>query len=372
MGFVERMSWWQWIALSLVLGALLGYLNSGPANPSVEHSSVTPMIFETGLLERPYVDPANPSHRRQRISGIVVHPVEDLPIGGKTLKFQLVTFTFFLDPSSKNPSGSTERAAMLAPYPYEPQPRHGPGPQRYEYPAAGMYVGRRGDTVESLATRFYHKATPQGIKAIITANSNLRDAKNARQMRIFIGRLYWIPWNPADGHTISDFLLAAGKMLVHERGAAAMPISFRYTWWETPKYVYEIWMIGSFLLVGVIWPALLSVMVKGGLGRSDDDEEYLSRFKGAPEPAAAPAPAAAVTHDDMQRLRELEQNLEASLKASAPAVAEAVPPQPAAPAVKMLSGEAAPAPAVPQTPEERKSYQGEFYPVAKPGGPKKE
>lgn len=371
MGFAERMSWWQWIALSLALGALLGYLNSGPANPSVEHSSVSPMIFETGLIQNPYIDPANPSHRRQWISGIVVHPVEDPRMGDKTLKFPLVTFTFFLQPTPKNPSGSTERAAMLAPYPYEPQPRRGPSGQRLEYPAANLYYGRSGDTLQSLAARFYHKATLQGVKAIINANSVLREAKNASELKIVAGRLYWIPWNPADGHTISDFLLAANKLVLREQGGAAMPVSFRYTWWESQKYGYEIWMIGSFLLVGVIWPALLRVMVKGGLGRTTE-EEYLSRFRGAPEPAAVAAPAAAVMHDDMQRLRELEQNLEASLKASAPAVAAAASPQPAAPAVKKLGGEPAPAPAAPRTPEEKKSYEGEFYPVVKPGGKKEE
>ena len=32
MGFVEHMKWWQWVLLSLGLGALLGFLNSGGAN----------------------------------------------------------------------------------------------------------------------------------------------------------------------------------------------------------------------------------------------------------------------------------------------------------------------------------------------------
>ena len=117
-----------------------------------------------------------------------------------------------------------------------------------------------------MAARFYHKSTPQGVNAIVNANAVLREAKNASELKIVTGRLYWIPWNPADGHTISDFLLAAKNMVVREEGTAAIPISFQYTWWESPKYVYEIWMIGSFLLVGVMWPAMLRVMVKGGLG----------------------------------------------------------------------------------------------------------
>jgi hypothetical protein len=373
MGFVERMKWWQWIALSLVLGALLGYLNSGGANAPVEHSSMSPMIFETGLMGQPYANPAHPDQRRPQISGIVVHPPQDIRVGDKTMQVQLVTFTVFNIPSAAHPSGTTQREAMLAPYPYEPQPRNGPTANRPEYPGASLYYGQKGDTLNSLAARFYHKATLQGAKAIIESNPTLRGAKNASELKIVVDRPYWIPWNPADGRTMSDFLHAANNMILRERGPAAIPISFRYTWWESPKYVYQIWMIGSLLIVGVAWPALLGLMVQGGFGSMTAEEYDLSRFKGGAEPSAVPA-AAKVTQDDMQRLRDLEENLEASLRASKSTGGPAAQPQqPAAPAVKTLSGAAEPAAKPPMTPEEKKSYEGgEFYPVARPGKDKKD
>ncbi|MGD0461254.1 MAG: hypothetical protein ABSB74_02080 [Tepidisphaeraceae bacterium] len=367
MGFVERMKWWQWIALSLGLGALLGYLNSGGADPPVEHSSVSPMVFESGLMQPPYVDPTNPAHRQAMVSGIVVHPRQEIRVGGKMVQVQLVTFNA-LDPHRPgHPSGATERVSMLAPYPYEPQPRREPTEDRPEWPAASMYYGQSGDTLESLAAHFYHKATAQGVKAIVSANDTLRAARNAAELKINEGQAYWIPWNPADGHTISDFLLAANELIVRQQGANAIPVSFRYTWWESANHVYAIWMIGSFLVVGVIWPALLQVMVKGGLGRTKPEEFDLRRYKPSPVPSAVAKPTTVVTKDDMQQLREMEEALEASLKASAATSGPAAEPQaqPAAPAIKVLGG-SEPAAALPQTPEEPKEYQGEFYPVVRP------
>jgi hypothetical protein len=108
-------------------------------------------------------------------------------------------------------------------------------------------------------------------------------------------------------------------------------------------------------------------MIKGGLGRMTPQEYDLSRFKGGPEPAVAVAPVA-VSKGDMQRLRELEESMEATLKASAtgaPSVATAPTP---APVVKKLEGGPAEAPTLPMAPEEKKDYQGEYYPVAKPHG----
>jgi hypothetical protein len=256
---------------------------------------------------------------------------------------------------------------MFAPYPYEPQPRHEPNEDQSGWPAASIYYGQSGDTIESLAARFYHKSTAQGVRAIIAANDTLRSASNASELKIIEDHAYWIPWDPADRHTISDFLLAANKLILQQQGPGAIPVSFRYTWWESANHAFAIWMTGSFLLVGVIWPTLLQVMVKGGLGRTKPEEFDLSRYKPAPVSPGIAKPTKAVTKDDMQQLREMEESLEASLRASAQAGGPAAEPQtqPAAPAIKVLAG-AEPAAVLPQAPEEPKEYQGEFYPVVRP------
>jgi phage tail protein X len=294
--------------------------------------------------------------------------VQDVQSGGGGSRFQIVTFTSFTPPSPGNTNGTTEQATLLAPNPFEPMPRRRPRNDQAQYPAASVYVGDDGDTIESLAKQFYGKATPAGERAIVGANAVLRQAKGPADMKIVPDAVYWIPWNPEDHHTVSDFLVAANRLIVAERGAAAIPIRFHYAWWEIPKYVYQIWMIGTFVLVGVIWPGLIQLLIKGGFGRAPADEYDLSRFKGgAPEPAAAPK-APVVTQSDMDRLRELEESMAATLKASgspAPAVVASAAPEPTV--VKTLAGGPATAAPAPPQPGERESYDGgEFYPVAIP------
>jgi hypothetical protein len=370
MGFVERMKWWQWSALSLLLGALLAYLNSGGADTSVSHSSVSPVVFETGLITKPWVDPNNPNHRIAWMSDFVVHPVDDLLSGGQIIRRQLVSYTQFLAPTPEHPSGTTSTEYFWAMFPYEATPRRGRDSRQPTYPAASPYLGKEGDTLNSLATRFYKKDSIQGVKAIIGANPILREAKGSADLRIIPGRPYWIPWNPADGHTVSDFLLAVDNFNKEQQGASAIPISIHYHWWESSKFGYETWMIGTFLIVGVIWPTLLGVMVRGGLGKMTPEEYDLSRFKGGRDPATMPKPTAPqVTQSDMDKLRDLEAALAENLKAGAVATAPAPEKSPEpAPAVKKLAGGPAEAPAAPKAPDEPVDYQGEFYPVVKPHG----
>jgi len=379
MGFIERMKWWHWVGLSLVLGALLALLNSGGADTAVQHSSVSTVTFETGLLLPPWVDPKDSSHRRPWMSDLIVHPVQDVPAGDKIVKLQLVSFTRLTPPDAAHPAGETPTEYVWAPFPYEPTPRAPPNQGRQAYPAASLYFGKKGDTLNSLAARFYHKDTPMGEKAIIAANPSLREASGPADLKIQEWNgwkrrspgAYWIPWNPADQHTVSDFLVATNQFLQAQQGRAAIPISFHYRWWESSKYGYVGWMIGTFLIVGVIWPTLLSVMIRGGLGRMTPQEYDLSRFKGGPEPTVAAAPAV-VSKGDMERLRELEESMEATLKASAPAAPAAATAPAPVPEVKKLAGGPADAPAAPIPVEEKKDYQGEYYPVAKPHGPKDE
>jgi phage tail protein X len=369
MGFIERMRWWQWTALSVLLGALLGYVNSGGADVSPQHSSLPGLVFEELLLAPAYFDRAHSGALTPLLSGITVHPVQTAGSGGGGPRFQIVTFNIFTPPGPGHPDGVTETGSMLAPFPYEPMPRRRPRDENAEYPAATNYIGAEGDTVESVAKQFYGKVTPAGVRAIVGANSTLRNAKGPANVKIVPDQPYWIPWNPADGHTVSDFLVAATKLIARQRGAPAPAIRFRYAWWELPKYVYQVWIIGTVLVVGVIWPALIQLLVKGGFGRPVTEEEFdLKRFKpSAPERAAA-VKTAVVTQSDMDRLRELEENMEATLKgggSGAPAVAAATAADPAV--VKPLAGGPAEAPVAPAAANEPEHYDGGvFYPVAIP------
>jgi hypothetical protein len=369
MGFVERMKWWQWTLLSLGLGALLGYLNSGGADTPVNHSSASTVTFETAVVLKPWVDPKNSNYRRAYVSDIVVHPVQEVQVGAKTTKYQLISYTRFIAPDGDHPSGSSQIESLLAPFPYEPTPRSSASNGNRKYPAASAYRGVDGDSIKSLAAKYYPTDSAVGERAIINANPHLREAANKDELKIQPGRWYWIPWDPKDHHNISDFILAANDFLNARDGANAIPLTFHYRWWESQKYGFEIWMAGTFLIVGVLWPTLLTVMIKGGLGKMTAGEYDLSRFRGGPEPEAPkPATAPVATAADEARLRELEESLTASLKAGAAAapVAETATAVAAPPEVKKLTGGPAEAAQAPKPVEEAKDYDGEFYPVAHP------
>jgi hypothetical protein len=369
MGFVERMRWWHWVLLSLGLGALLGYLNSGGTDTAVDHSSASSVVFESGMIVRPWIDPKDANHREAYIGDVVVHPVQDVQVGNKIEKYQVVSFSHFLPPDDVHKSGWRQIEYFLAPFPYQPTPRNSAGRNNQSYPAASAYQAADGDTIKSLAAKFYPKDPVQGERAIISANPKLREAKGAADLALAAGRFYWIPWDPADHHTVSDFLAATNQFLKARDGAQAILVVFNYRWWESSKYGFQIWMVGSFLVVGVLWPSLLTVMIKGGLGKTTPEEYDLSRFKDGPEPdAVKPAPVT-TTADDMQKLRELEESMAAALKTGATAApaGEAATTVVAAPEVKKLAGGPAHEAEVLKTAEEeKKEYDGEFYPVVHP------
>ena len=368
MGFVERMKWWQWVVVSLLLGGFLAYVNSGVADTSVDHGSVSTVVFETDLISRPWVDPKDSNNRKSWMSDIVVHPVHEVMVGGQPIKSQLVSFSQFTAPTPSHPSGEASLQYLLAPFPYEPTPR-GRARRNVAYPAASLYYGKAGDTLNSLTMRFYHKDTLEGEKAIVSANQDLREAKGAGDLRIVTDKAYWIPWNPAEGHTISDFLVAADKFVHQQQGSSALPISFHYHWWESTKYGYQIWIAGSFLIVGVIWPTLLMVLVRGGLGRTNPDEYDLSRFgKGSKSVGPVPVTVTSPSESEMQKLRDLEASMTESVKGfaiSAPAVEVVAEPETE---IKKLSGGVLETTALPKGDEQPKAYTGEYYPVVKSPG----
>jgi hypothetical protein len=135
---------------------------------------------------------------------------------------------------------------------------------------------------------------------------------------------------------------------------------------EIPKYVYPIWMGGSFLIIGLIWPMLLRMMLDQGLGRDHSQQFDLRRYKSSsPKPAAA---AAGPTAQEQQRLIDLEQSMLASLKAQQ--ASEPAPPPAPAPApspVVKLAGAAPASPQASESPEREKMYEGEYYPVDRTG-----
>src|SRR5207248_1549758 len=134
-----------------------------------------------------------------------------------------------------------------------------------------------------------------------------------------------------------------------------------FAWWYLPWAIALLWGGGAVVLIGGIWPTALNLMIGAGLGRKKEKEpDYdLDRFKGGPEPAAAPSGRVAPTAADHQQLKALEESLQRNIAASAahadqPTQATAGKEQPAT--VRKLDGGP-----VELTAEQRKEQEDREY-----------
>jgi len=140
-------------------------------------------------------------------------------------------------------------------------------------------------------------------------------------------------------------------------------VSYKYAWYRETWAIFLLWTGASVLLIGGVWPSVVSLMVGAGLGFNKEDKgpDYdLDRFKGeeAKKPGA-PQPTAA----DMQHLRDLESELEKKLaaqRAGLPIPEDEPAEQPAG--VQKLAGGPLEK-MVDDKPPEDHDYKGEFYPV---------
>jgi hypothetical protein len=355
MGFIEDMKWWHWIAISLVVGAALAYTNASDTDIAPMHASMSPVDFERNLMKPPVG-----ADRTSWITNVTVYPA--LPVGsdaGPTLR-QMVTFRCLVVPTDQADEAREQFFTMMAPVPYEAMPRWPVGYNGDQpYPGVTIYVAKAGDTLRSVTADQYGADTAEGENAIINANELLRTAPSLALARIRPLTAYYIPYNPASNRTVVDFLNDAAKM--------GFPVTYRTAWWKAPKYVYQIWIAGSFVVIGLVWPMLLRLMLEGGLGRPAEAKYDLKRFKPeAEKPAAKPV---GITEADLAQVKAMADGLEASLRADAGALpqgsATAAVGAATGPVKKLGASAESVQPAMSE--QESKEYKGgEFYPVELP------
>jgi hypothetical protein len=144
-----------------------------------------------------------------------------------------------------------------------------------------------------------------------------------------------------------------------------LTIRYRFAWWRQTWAIYLLWTGTSLLLIGGVWPSVISLMVGAGLGfnKEDSGPAYdLDRFKG--EATAVPGARREPTAEELERLHRLEDELEKRLEAERLGIPmpEDQPAVAATAAPRQLNGgplEAATA----NNPAEEHDYKGEFYPV---------
>ncbi|MDQ3441380.1 MAG: hypothetical protein M3478_13645 [Planctomycetota bacterium] len=141
-------------------------------------------------------------------------------------------------------------------------------------------------------------------------------------------------------------------------------VRYRFAWERQPSVVYAVWTGGAILLIGGVWPTLVSLLVGAGYGRSEveDDDYDLDRFGKSNEAATAPALDVGLSAAHLAEVEaELQRNLEGFGGAGASDAAASSPPD-----VRTLGG--GPVEPAPLAHDDPNDYKGEFYPVAKPHG----
>lgn len=375
---LQDLKWWQWIVIGGVLGWAMAFMHLDP-DPTAGLRDMGSETFEANVLRAPL-----DSGKQPIVTDIVVYPPQtnNDPRLPKPEVTSPVVFRV-LERDTKRPNDPhafiRQTYFTAAPLPFSPSgriPWGRNGADGLRQPGVlppgieKTYKAQKGDTLGKVTYLAYGKDTIDGEAAIIRANPVLQNPFNPLTHQrlnvptVWAGQNYNIPWNPASNKTVRDYLAEVAKV--------NPSISFRYAWWTTPRAVYALWGGGTLLLFGLLIPAGIRLLVVAGLGQPVREEEYdLDRFKSGPEPVVVAAAAPAPDPSELDRLRELEEKIMASI-AAGPNRDQEEKEEPA-PIKKLEAGPLEPA-TVPAAPSEHspEEYTGEYYPVVRAGPQKKD
>lgn len=154
--------------------------------------------------------------------------------------------------------------------------------------------------------------------------------------------------------------------------------TFRYAFWDEPRWIYGLWVGSCVLVIGIIWPFVLRRLAAAGYaGQPDDNEPTLwqrwrKMFSRKPKPTAGaeegitssvskPLPTA-LSDEDMQKIAAMEEKLGDFGQTAREPGGEVA--DEAEPAIKTLAAGPMETANQPEKKEEPKEYAGEYYPTA--------
>ncbi len=149
-----------------------------------------------------------------------------------------------------------------------------------------------------------------------------------------------------------------------------LKVHYSYDWWAAPKAQFGMWIGGSLVLFGLVWPTTINLLLFGRPWRpKQPKEDYdLDRFEKS-EPAAAPPP----TEVDQEALHSQIAAIEAELETTAVAANGPGDTTTDGPApVRKLDGGPLELGSNAEPAKEDKEYKGEFYPTATHASKRKE
>jgi hypothetical protein len=205
---------------------------------------------------------------------------------------------------------------------------------------------------------------------LVTYKKWIRDSKTDKNVlvaRQFIAEIPFVP--PGSRTTDIDPGMTVARYL-DELGKRNEFIRYSNGWWTTGPATYAIWVIGSVVVIGCLWPIVLNAMIGVGMGRkrTDKPRESLWHYKSTATSGTPAASKPAVSADDERRLHQMTDKLENDLAAAGMSMTGTVGatlPGTAASDVRKLEGgpleTAAPMPK--HEDDDEIEVKGEYYPV---------
>jgi hypothetical protein len=160
-----------------------------------------------------------------------------------------------------------------------------------------------------------------------------------------------VPYRPLNGGstgTVLDFLDQMRK---------TANVQYHYAWWWWALTPMSLWVIGSLLLIGGVWPTVINLIAFGSLSRPKEEKGVSLLHVKAPPRAQSMAPLVDASH-----LADLEKELEEKLAGGAAAPDKS---EPGAPGPKTLAAEPLEPVALPTAQDDREfgADKDDFYPT---------
>lgn len=319
---VQRVRWWQWILISIAVGAVFAYVWVDTSADLYSAPSWDRTKFIRELRRKN-------ENGESTIRDIVVEPLKTNVQGDPV---QRVSFKVFLRNVKTEKWEQAEDGSMIASVPFIASAPHN------DY--------RVMDWLNE------EKKNNPGLK-------------------------YTYAWWKVSGMT-PDNMEKANLERFFQRPSDKKPLTFfqrpadrELHFWQRPGNAWLTAIGASVLLIGVLWPMVIRLLVKMGLGQPEEEPGVdLSKVRSSskPEPVRA-----GVTTDDLNDLDALNARLEENVagmlinqdeldEEEERRVEEAV--------VRKLEAQRLEAQQTSGKPDEPKDYKGEFYPVARPAGKK--
>ncbi|WP_428937579.1 hypothetical protein [Fontivita pretiosa] len=179
------------------------------------------------------------------------------------------------------------------------------------------------------------------------------------------------PAKPDPKFTVVDYLRTM---------KAKTPVAdFSTRWWDREPVRSVLFAAVGLALLGGAWPLLIPLLTgveptqrRGGEKRRAEPEYDLSRFgRSKAESVSTPAARRGLSDEEIEKIRQLEAELERSLRArqqdstdaAAPAAEQGKPTAAPSPTIRPLAAAPLEQPTVPEKPKEHKEFAGEFYPT---------